>query len=127
VPSISTILKDEWGLNLSNFKIRRVLTEGLDQVWRSVRSFSEQTNSLRSKLLRQNFTKEFIPILAEGLTIGSYDESTFTSSTSRSYSYAPRGKATGRTFKKQHLPMHLLSCTMSDGETFFKLTTGTHN
>jgi hypothetical protein len=127
IPYLRRQLKIEHDLILSDHHTRQIVKKDLQLVWRRVMKGTPYINCERNLFLRQDCAAEFIPLLEEGSYMMSYDESRFVSTTSRRMSFAPKNKYTMRTFGRNFPPLNLLCCVLSDGDIYYKLSTGTHN
>ena len=73
------------------------------------------------------FAKELIELLNSGVVIFSMDESTISSTTSRTMSYDIRGGSGSRRFRDKFKNVHLFICAGSDGSLYTAFMTGTNN
>jgi hypothetical protein len=128
VPYVKNALEEKNDIYLSRYKVRKAVTRDCGLVYRRVGSIESYVNSRKNVILRQLMASHLAKnIFAKGKIVCNFDECTFSESTSRAYSYAPRGKKMARTYKKSIPNINLFMTIIDDGTRIVQFTTGSNN
>ena len=88
--------------------------------WRRAKKQDVYLNSEKNILLLQVFAEKMLHILEGGKHIINFDESLFSSTTGRSYTWEKRGPIAGRNFKRETSGISIMRAIISDGRLFFQ-------
>ena len=128
VPAVRQALQDDEDIYLSRFKARRVIVKDMGLVYRKVGSFQAYVNSRKNITLRQLFA-QFLArsIFAHQRVFCNFDECVVSDTTSKAYSYGPRGRQMSRSYKKDISNVNVFLMVIDDGTRIMQYSTGTNN
>ena len=127
-PRMVKVLKAEDDIEVKPWKVRRLMADDMDLVYRHVGSVASYVNSRKNIVLRQHFARHLaVNVFARGRVFVNFDECTFLHTSSRAMSWSRRGPKTMRTFKEAVPAVNLFLAITTDGDRFFQFLTGTNN
>lgn len=127
VPYMRKTLCERYGIVATRHQVLTVLRHRMGYVWRAIRKKHDWMDSTRNKYLRQDCARVIIRELLAGKIVANFDEATFSCTTSKKYSWAPKGHKTTRNFARNIGNVHLFLCALSDGTMYYRFQTGTNN
>ena len=120
-------IKEGMDFDISAHKLRTLLTADLALTWKKVSNQNQYINKPRNILLRQVFSQQLISLLQQGKVILNFDESCFSGSSFRSYSWQPKSCRTGRQYRSEFTGLTLMLAVASSGLILFQFLQGHNN
>ena len=84
-------LRDQHGIEIDHHRLKKIMKEDLNLMYKKIKPISWQGNSDRNKILRQQFAQALLAVDISKKTIINIDESWLGKSDFRRFSWAPQG------------------------------------
>ena len=112
-------LKARLNVDVKRTHLVKILKTDLALKWGPVRSQYPYENSAKNIVLRQIFARVFLQQILASKTILNFDETSFTGTTSRRYSYRKPGRLAQRLFLKSITGLSLFLTVSSKGQVYY--------
>jgi transposase len=120
-------IKEGMDFDISAHRLRMLLTTDLALTWTKVSNQNQYVNKPRNILLQQVFSQQLISLLKQGKVILKFDESCYSGSSFRSYSWQPKSCRTGRQYRSEFTGLTLMLAVASSGLILFQFLQGHNN